>query len=412
MSSIVQNIPKLRFPRFSREWEQRHLGDYFEFKNGVNADKSAYGRGHKFINVLDIIADGAIYHDKIIGSVEISDAEFQKNEVKYGDVLFQRSSETREEVGQSNVYLDKTKSATFGGFVIRGRSKATINPEFFNNLLKTSAVRRDMTARSGGSTRFNVGQVSLSKVEVVISVDPDEQQKIARFLGSVDEKISQLTCKKTLLEDYKKGCMQKLFSQEMRFKDDQGNDFPDWAEKRLREVLVPNRRERDKPSGSYLAIGVRSHMKGTFQKPNFDPAKIAMEKLFMVQENDLIVNITFAWEGAIALVKAEDEGGYVSHRFPTYGCISNALLPSYLRQVILNKRFKYQLDLISPGGAGRNRVLSKNDFLKIKWLFPPIKEQQKIADFLTAIDKKIELVSTEIEHAKAFKKGLLQQMFI
>jgi restriction endonuclease S subunit len=423
---------------------------------------------------LDIIANQPIMSDSIIGSVSISDKEFEKNKVVYGDVLFQRSSETREEVGQSNIYLDKDKSATFGGFVIRGHPITELNSIYFHYLLKTTAARKDITSRSGGSTRYNVGQASLSEVSLSVASSVIEQQKIASFLSSVDTKIEQLGKKKALLEQYKKGMMQKLFPSTtlraspslrvsplvgagqtnpvLRFKPafpsttlraspsatereqnetvaerlaqsaaeesrntavaERSRSYPDWEEKRLEDVIILTLREKPKPNNNYLAIGVRSHMKGTFQKPNFDPKKIAMEKLFIVRENDLIVNITFAWEGAIALVKPEDDGGYVSHRFPTYSCISEMLIPKYIKQVILNTRFKYLLDLISPGGAGRNRVLSKKNFLKLEWDFPTVKEQQKIANFLSALDKKIDLIATELEKTQTFKKGLRQQMFV
>lgn len=102
-------VPELRFPEFREDWQEKVLGDFMTFKNGINTDKSQYGHGWKFINVLDIIADRPIYHDQIIGSVSVPDKEFEKNEVKYGDILFQRSSETREDAGQSNIYLDKGK---------------------------------------------------------------------------------------------------------------------------------------------------------------------------------------------------------------------------------------------------------------------------------------------------------------
>ena len=358
--------PELRFPKFRDKWKQESLGKYFDFKNGVNADKSQYGSGHKFINILDIINDKPIFHDDIIGAVDISDKEFEKNKVIYGDILFQRSSEIRNEAGQSNVYLDKVNSATFGGFVIRGRPKKKINSQYFNSLLKTQAARKEITTKAGGSTRFNVGQNSLSEVSLIIGQDINEQQKIANFLTSVDEKINLLRRKHECLQTYKQGVMQKIFSQEIRFKKDDGTAFPDWEEKELAEVLEPIVRQIQKPSNHYLSIGVRSHMKGTFQKPDFDPDKVMMDKLFIVKKGDLVVNITFAWEGAIAVAKSEDDGGLVSHRFPTYLFKEN-LLSGYFKFIISDQRFKYKLDLISPGGAGRNRVLSKKDFLKIKW---------------------------------------------
>ena len=416
MSNVAPGIPKLRFPKFSGKWEQRHLGDYFEFKNGVNADKSAYGRGHKFINVLDIIADGAIYHDKIIGSVEISDAEFQKNEVKYGDVLFQRSSETREEVGQSNVYLDKTKSATFGGFVIRGRSKATINPEFFNNLLKTSAVRRDMTARSGGSTRFNVGQVSLSKVEVVISVDPDEQQKIARFLGSVDEKISQLTCKKTLLEDYKKGCMQKLFSQKLRFKDDDENAFPEWAEKKLGDVFEEVKKRVGNQKLPTFSISAGIGWVSQVEKFGRDISGQQNKKYTVLGVGEFSYNKGNSKSYAFGCIYPNSTGEKIAvpSVFISFKRRAETTSIGYYAKLFEGHYLDRGLRTLISSGARMDGLLNvnKNDFFDLEIPHPNLDEQQKIADFLTAIDKKIELVSTEIEHAKAFKKGLLQQMFI
>ena len=112
--------------------------------------------------------------------------------------------------------------------------------------------------------------------------------------------------------------MQQIFSQRVRFKDDNKNDYKAWQARKLNDFLIFVPREVNKPSDNYLAIGVRSHAKGTFQKRCIDPNDNAMDKLYLVKENDLIVNITFAWEGAIAIVKPSDDGGYVSHRFPTY----------------------------------------------------------------------------------------------
>lgn len=118
------NVPQLRFSEFSGEWEEKKLGNVLSFKNGINADKEQYGKGYKFINVLDIINNNTIVYNNIIGSVDISKDVFEKNKVGYGDILFQRSSEIREEAGQSSVYLDKDHFSTFGGFVIRGQKNS------------------------------------------------------------------------------------------------------------------------------------------------------------------------------------------------------------------------------------------------------------------------------------------------
>ncbi len=184
-----------------------------------------------------------------------------------------------------------------------------------------------------------------------------------------------------------------------------------WEEARLGDFLVPTLREVPKPNVPYLALGIRSHFKGTFQKPDSDPDKIAMDTLYSVAEGDLIVNITFAWEGAVAIAKKEDEGGLVSHRFPTYTFDDTVAIRDFFRFVFPRERMKYDLTNVSPGGAGRNRVLNKKDFLKLKTFVPSIPEQQKIAGALGAVDEKIEGLSKKKVSLERYKKGVMQKLF-
>lgn len=201
--------------KIPESWEVVELEKLLTFKNGVNASKEQYGKGYRFINVLDIINNLAIKHDDIIGLVDINEKEFELYEVKYGDILFQRSSETKEEVGQSNVYLDKEQSATFGGFVIKGSAKQEYNPVFMNYLFKIPAIRKQITSRSGGSTRYNIGQNSLN--QVVVQFPPlKEQKQIAEILSTADEKLEVLRAKKEKYETLKNGLLQKLLSGEVR----------------------------------------------------------------------------------------------------------------------------------------------------------------------------------------------------
>lgn len=136
-----------------------------------------------------------------------------------------------------------------------------------------------------------------------------------------------------------------------------------------------------------------------------------MEYLYEVQSDDLVVNITFAWEAAIAIAKQTDAGALVSHRFPTYTFKKNVAIPEFFQYIILDKQFIYKLGVISPGGAGRNRVLNKNDFLKLTTLLPGINEQQKIADCLIALDDLITAQADNIDTLKTHKTGLMQQLF-
>ncbi|HTV46987.1 MAG TPA: restriction endonuclease subunit S [Phycisphaerae bacterium] len=186
---------------------------------------------------------------------------------------------------------------------------------------------------------------------------------------------------------------------------------PHWTEKSLEEVLSPIVRERKKPVDAYTGLGMRSHGKGTFLKNLENPAKNLMEYLYEVQCDDLIVNITFAWEGAIAIARPTDTGALVSHRFPTFIFKRDAAIPDFFRYIILDKQFVYSLGIISPGGAGRNRVLNKNDFLKLRVFLPKVSEQQKIADCLSSLDELIATQELKLESLNAHKKGLMQQLF-
>ena len=118
----VLNAPNLRYPEFQGEWEEHYLSDYLDFKNGLNPKPDKFGKGIKFISVMDILNNAIITNDCIRASVDVSEEELQNFCVGYGDILFQRSSETLEDVGRANVYMDD-KPAVFGGFVIRGKKK-------------------------------------------------------------------------------------------------------------------------------------------------------------------------------------------------------------------------------------------------------------------------------------------------
>lgn len=133
-----------------------------------------------------------------------------------------------------------------------------------------------------------------------------------------------------------------------------------------------------------------------------------METFYIVRENDLIVNITFAWEQAIAIVKPEDDGALASHRFPTFTFIDKKGSPDFFKFFILQRRMKHMLQLISPGGAGRNRVMSKSDFIKLEFHIPDFEEQTAIAQILQAADKEIQLLKSKTEKLREEKKGLMQ----
>lgn len=154
----------------------------------MNPDAKRFGRGTKFISVMDILNNQFICYDNIRASVEVVDGDIETYGVNYGDILFQRSSETLEDVGQANVYLD-SKPAVFGGFVIRGKSKSNYYPMFFRYLLASPTARKKIIVKGAGAQHFNIGQDGLSKVCLNIP-SIQEQEKIAKLFECIDTRIA------------------------------------------------------------------------------------------------------------------------------------------------------------------------------------------------------------------------------
>ena len=182
------NVPPLRFPEFSGEWEEHTLSEYLEFKNGLNPDAKRIGSGLPFISVMDILSEGVINYDNIRGKVNATEKEIECFGVKDGDLLFQRSSETLEDVGRANVYMDN-RTAIYGGFVIRGRKIGNYDPLFFKYLLATPLARKRTCRMGAGAQHFNIGQEGLSKISLYFP-SIEEQRKIAGFLSLIDERIA------------------------------------------------------------------------------------------------------------------------------------------------------------------------------------------------------------------------------
>ena len=193
------NVPPLRFPEFSGEWEEHTLSEYLEFKNGLNPDAKRIGSGLPFISVMDILSEGVINYDNIRGKVNATEKEIECFGVKDGDLLFQRSSETLEDVGRANVYMDN-RTAIYGGFVIRGRKIGNYDPLFFKYLLATPLARKRTCRMGAGAQHFNIGQEGLSKISLYFP-SIEEQRKIAEFLSLIDERIAT---QNKIIEDLKK----------------------------------------------------------------------------------------------------------------------------------------------------------------------------------------------------------------
>lgn len=165
-----------------------------------------------------------------------------------------------------------------------------------------------------------------------------------------------------------------------------------------------------KPNELYTQIGIRSHGKGLFYKEPVTGAALGNKSVFWIEPDCFIVNIVFAWEQAIGKTTQSEVGMIGSHRFPMYRPVNDRVDIDYLISYFLTKRGTDILEAASPGGAGRNKTLGQDRFLKSKIILPPIEEQQKIAAILTTQDKVIELKEKHLAEKHRQKKHLMQQL--
>ena len=184
----------------------------------------------------------------------------------------------------------------------------------------------------------------------------------------------------------------------------------DWEQRKFGELVEKYEDIVDTPTEGYTRLGIRSHAKGTFHSYVEKGKELETAKMFRVAANNFIVNITFGWEHAVAITDENDAGKLVSHRFPQYS-FNEGKLPEFFKYLILDERFRHHLELSSPGGAGRNRVLKLNDMLDYKMSFPRTEEQKKIASFFDDLDNLITFHQRKCEQTKKLKKYMLQKMF-
>jgi type I restriction enzyme S subunit len=386
---------------------------WIEYKFGDVTTSSQYGlscvasaKGETPMLRMNNIVDGKLINANLI-YVSLSDKELEAYRLKRGDLLFNRTN-SYDLVGKTALF-DLEGEFVCASYLVRFQlDKRKVYPSFINyffNSLESHTRLRKLATK--GVSQSNINPTILKNRFTVVVPPLLEQRGIVEVLSSWDIAIEHTEKLIAAKIKRKHGLMQQLLSGKKRFQHFAGQE---WKRLTISDFTIPAIRVRTKPDKAFLALGIRSHGKGTFLKPDFDPAKIEMTELYEVKENDLIVNITFAWEGAVAIAGANDTGALVSHRFPTFEFKTKLAIPEYFRHVIVQKWFVQRLGLISPGGAGRNRVLSKRDFGKLEVLMPSVEEQRCIAKVLNACDKEIDLLKQQLDAVKRQKQGLMQKL--
>ncbi|ATC85054.1 restriction endonuclease subunit S [Pseudoalteromonas arctica] len=291
-------------------------------------------------------------------------------------------------------------------------SKGLANYDYLYHLLSIQ-VKKFVESKSIGSDQPFISIRELYQYPVVLPVCKNEQQKIADFLTSVDTKISQLTEKHRLLKDYKKGVMQQIFSQQIRFKDDDGNAFPDWNEYSLRDILIlqADALKMD-DEATYELITVKRGFGGIKSRGHFKGKDVLVKSQFTIHKGEFVISKRQIVHGACGLVPEELDGAIVSNEYNVFRPQPTKLDIDYFNRLSTTLYMRRAFFINSDGVHIEKLLFKTQSWLKTKVQLPCLKEQQKIAQFLQSLDKKIDAVNEQIEQTKLFKKGLLQQMFV
>ena len=393
--------PKLRFREFDGEWEKQALGSLTVKVGNKNKDNIEYPIYS--INNIEGFKPQSEQFDGLDSNIRGYDISIYKI-VKPNTFAY---NPARINVGSIGYSYD-LENIIISSLYVCFKTDEELDDSYLRMYLKTYNFNKAILRYQEGGVRQYLFYENFSMIKVPLPAVISEQKKIATFLYSVDEKLQQLKRKKDLLEEYKKGVMQKIFCQDLRFRDENDNHYPDWEEKQLGEVFsfkqgiqceienqffewkeglirfirIVDLTKKDEPIRYIKDPGLNQH--------------ISNDDLFMVRYGN---------------------AGLVGYGFS--GVIANNLFRIIPRDITIIHNnffhfiFKYKqrrFEMLASSSTMPALNFSSLKTLKLK--LPSIEEQQKIANFLSAIDGKIELVNTQLENTQVFKKGLLQQMFV
>ncbi|MCK5023236.1 MAG: restriction endonuclease subunit S, partial [Candidatus Aenigmarchaeota archaeon] len=259
-----------------------------------------------------------------------------------------------------------------------------------------------------------ISRKDILNTKIAYPCENNEAIKIADFLSSVDKKINQLKEKQKLLQQYKKGVMQQLFSQEIRFKDD-GNDFPEWQEKPLGKIADKvNEKNRDETIKNVLT---NSAKKGIVNQKDYFNKDIANENnlggYYVVEKDDFVYNPRISELAPVGPIKRNNLGqGVMSPLYNVFRFKERQYL-EFLEMFFSTTYWHRYMYGIANYGARHDRMnISMSDFFKLPVLLPSENEMKKIVAFVKALDKKVSAIALQLEQTQTFKKGLLQKMFV
>ena len=409
MTNEVKNVPQLRFPNFDGEWEEKQLGDVTKTNQGlqiaISDRKTKYEKGLYFYITNEFLRPNSQTKYYIENPPESVLAE-------KSDILMTRT-------GNTGKVITNVEGAFHNNFFKIKYNKSIIDRLFLFELLKSPKINNKFLSLAGTSTIPDLNHSDFYSVYISFPTI-SEQQKISTFFSKLDRQIELEEQKLAKLEEQKKGYMQKIFSQELRFKDDNGNEYPEWQFKNLGELGdtftgLSGKTKDDFGYGDGLFITYMNVFKNTIAKSNMvERVKIGSnENQNRVQYGDILFTTSSEVPNEVGMSSIwlfNQDNIYLNSFCFGFRVVVNYIKPVYLARYLRSEEMRKTITILAQGSTRFN--ISKKEMMKLNIKVPYIEEQIKIDNFFNKIDILILKQGKKIEILKHRKKGLLQKMFV
>lgn len=416
----ISGFKETKIGRIPADWSVEQVASlaYIDLESLTN--KTAADFSFRYISLGDVDAGKLIGGH---GNITFAEAPSRARRiVKSGDILF---ATVRPNL-KGHLFarqVDGNVVASTGFAVIRAKDEIA-SPAFIYQSLLSGNVDAQIEKLTAGS---NYPAVNSADVKGLLLPAPPlpVQKKIAAILTAVDDKVDVIARQIEAVQTLKLGLMQSLFSRGVGIQGANGGWVPHtefkcissqsipatWNSRRLGDIAPLVRRPVEiNPDAAYPELGLRSYGKGTFHKPSLLGSEVGNKRLFQIRSGDLLFSNVFAWEGAVAVARPEDDGRYGSHRYITCAVDSTQADTVFLFRYLTTPGGIASLTLASPGGAGRNKTLGLSALANITVPLPPLGEQHKISQILDDVDAKLRILYSKQAVCEALKRGLMQKL--
>jgi type I restriction enzyme S subunit len=415
VSPIKEKLPSLRFQKYNKLWQKISIEDICSVVTSGSRDWAQYYSdcGNKFIRMTNLPKEGVNLLLNKMKYVKLPSAssEGKRTSLKHGDILISITAE----LGKIGLVPKDL------GIAYINQHTALIRPDnkkydsrFVAQVLASPSARKDINKLNDSGAKAGLNLSSIKSFKRYLP-QYEEQQNIADFLSAVDTKISLLKEKHALIEQYKKGVMQKLFSQEIRFKDESSNDFSDWINGTLGDLSDKiSNKNKDELVTNVLTNSAKL---GIVSQTDYFKKDIANQSNLggysIVEKDDFIYNPRISELAPVGPIKRNHIGQGVMSPLYTVFRFKNDDVLDYLELYFGTTQWHRYMNSIANFGARHDRMnITMGDFFNLPIPIPSQGEMLKIVGFVESLNKKVDLVAQQLKQTQNFKKGLLQQMFV